>query len=128
MDEKVKKLEELFKDPELVEKVFTGDPDQVLANLAAQGIEMTAEELKEFSTGLVSRVRELEEGELSEEDLVNVAGGKKAKKKAKINLGFFNGFNDAGEDYVHGTCKGANKSGFFYALGYTCGYVVLNYL
>ncbi len=125
MDERVKKLEELFKDPELVEKIFTGDPDQMLANLAAQGIEMTGDELKDLSAGILSRVRELEEGELSEEDLVNVAGGKKTKK---INRGFLKGMEDAAEDHFSGTCKGAKKSGFFYALGYTTGYLIYNYL
>ncbi len=122
MDEKIKKLEELFKDSELFEKVFSGDPDQVLANLAAQGIEMTKEELRELSAGVLKGTAELAEGELSEEDLAEVAGGKKAKKK-KVNIGFFNGLFDACDDDIFGTHKGADApAGPLYALGYSIGF------
>ena len=122
MEEKIKKLEELFKDSELVEKVFSGDADQAIANLAEQGIEMTKEELRDLAAGILSGAEKSEEGELSEEDLVNVAGGKKAKKK-KYNLGFFNGLFDAADDNIFGTHKGADyPAGPLYATGYSIGY------
>ena len=119
MEEKIKKLEELFKNSELAEKVFSGDAEQALANLAAQGIEMTRDELKELAAGIVNAMNKAEEGELSEEDLADVAGGRKAKKKTR---GFFNGLFDAADDKIWGTCKGANESGPLYALGYTIGF------
>lgn len=119
MDERSKKLEELFQDADLANAVFNGNVDEVLTNLAAQGIEMSKQELMDFSAGIVNGNVKYEEGELSEDDLSMVAGG---RKKKKINFGFFNGLFDSADDRIFGTHKGANKSGLFYALGYTIGY------
>ncbi len=119
MDEKIKKLQELFANGDLAESVFSGDAAQALANLAKQGIELTREELMEFSAGILNGAKAPEDGELSEEELVNVAGG--AKKK-KANIGFFNGLFDAADDKIFGTAKGAKKSGPLYAIGYSIGY------
>ncbi len=123
MDERISKLENLCKDPDLMAEVFVNDVDETLANLAKHGIEMTKEEYAEFATGVVKGDKKHEEDELDEDALSNVAGGaKKSKKKKKVNLGFFNGLFDAADDSIFGTCKGANPSGPMYALGYTIGY------
>lgn len=117
MEEKISKLKELCKDPALVEKIFVGDTDQTLANLAAYGVEMTKEEYQEFATGVARGVDRLDDEELDEEALNAVAGG--AKKK---NRGFLNGFFDAADDSIFGTARGAKPSGFFYSVGYSIGY------
>ena len=77
-----KKLEELFEDSSAVEEVFSGDKDQVLAKLAARGIEMTEAELAEFSFGITNGAKGSDD-ELSMDELESVAGGAK-KKKAKV--------------------------------------------
>ena len=121
MDERISKLENLCKDPDLMAEVFVNDVDETLANLAKNGIEMTKEEYAEFATGVVKGDKSHEEGELDEEALSYVAGGAKKSKK-KVNLGFFNGLFDAADDKIFGTAKGANKSGPLYAIGYSIGY------
>lgn len=117
MDSRLNKLEELCKDPVLVEQIFVEDTDQTLANLAAQGIQMTKDEFKEFATGVARGVDHLDSDDLDEEALSAVAGG--AKKK---NRGFLNGLFDAADDSIFGTAKGAKPSGVLYAVGYTIGY------
>ena len=121
MDERISKLENLCKDPDLMAEIVGNDVDETLANLAKHGIEMTKEEYTEFATGIVSGDKGHEEGELDEEALSFVAGGAKKTKK-KVNLGFFNGLFDAADDNIFGTAKGAKKSGPLYAIGYSIGY------
>lgn len=123
MEEKYSKLESLCKDPELMEQVFVEDQNQTLSNLAAQGIQMTREEYGEFAAGVLQGIRKNSKEDLDEEALSAVAGGAK-----KTNRGFIKGMKDSGDDYVRGTCKGAQPSGFLYALGYSVSYGILNYL
>ena len=116
MDEKMMKLEQLLNDPAEVEQVFVSDSKQTLANLAARGIEMTQEELEELAYGILDGSLPSENGELTEDALENVAGG-------KLKIGFFHGYVSGLIDVLksgpNGTCK-STDGGLFYRLGYNC--------
>lgn len=74
---KVEKLNEIFSKPAIMEQVSVmDDPEQILAILAENGLDLTAEELNEVLLTIGETVAPLlPEGELSEDDLDNVAGG-----------------------------------------------------
>lgn len=117
MNENIEKLEQLLSNPEEAERVFVSDVEQTLANLAAHGIEMTAEDLAELSYGILDSVTSAEDGELSEEALENVAGG------YRMRVGFFRGYADGLKDSEDYTCK-KTKGGPLYRLGYRCGQII----
>jgi len=74
-------MEKLFKkaeeDKELAEKVFEAESAVEVKQIAAEvGIELTEKEIKEAGKAIVEELKSMnKEGELSEEDLDNVAGG-----------------------------------------------------
>lgn len=70
-----KKLEALLQNEDEINTIFDGEPEQILANFAARGIEMSMEELGELSVGLLDGMQPSREGELSENELEDVAGG-----------------------------------------------------
>lgn len=70
MDERIAKLELFMLTPE-AESAFTGTLEETLANLKAQDIELTFDELKAFLQGINDGNRD----ELNENDLETVAGG-----------------------------------------------------
>ena len=74
---KVEKLNEIFSNPEIMNRVgVMEDPAQVLEVLKENGLELTIEELQEALLTIGETVAPLiPEGELSEDDLDNVAGG-----------------------------------------------------
>lgn len=74
-NEMEKKLEALLQNEDEISAIYDGEPDQILANFAARGIEMSMEELGELSFGLLDGARSPREDELSENELENVAGG-----------------------------------------------------
>ncbi len=68
------KFNELMKDEAFVEKLFALENDtEVRDLLAANGVDLTLAEIAAIKTGLDSNLSE--NGELSEDDLGNVAGG-----------------------------------------------------
>ena len=76
MNEKYEKLEALLADEEKAEKVFVEDVQQTLQNLADLGIDLSEKELADLAAGVIAGTEASgEEGELSESDLENVAGG-----------------------------------------------------
>ncbi len=119
-NEMQKKLEALFEDPDTVREVFVEDAEQTLANLAARGIDMSREELAVFAEGVVKGLGLDEEGELSEDALENVAGG-----KTKFGFGFFKGFSDGLGDANKGE-KNKPVGGLLYKIGYGCGQAIGN--
>ena len=79
MEEKLKQLQaKLEADVNLVEKIFNQEtPEQVQAVLKEEGLEFSLEEinqLKEFVVKALEKTSEAD-GELSDEDLEDVAGG-----------------------------------------------------
>ena len=114
MEKNFAALEEILSNPQAREAVFVSDPKQTLANLADRGIEMTQEELLELFSGLCDGSEALPaEGELSEDALESVAGG-------KLKLGFFHGYRDALQDALDGKCS-KPKGGPLYKWGYNTG-------
>lgn len=69
------KIRELLANEELAKEIFVGDADQVLANLAAHGVELSKEELGELCEGFIEGVGAGAGDELDEEALEDVAGG-----------------------------------------------------
>ena len=123
-NEMEKKVEALLQNEDEINTIFVGEPDQILANFAARGIEMSKEELGELSAGLVAGMGLPEDGELSENDLENVAGGGIGTAivcGAVILTGvrFFQGFNDAGAG------KANNSKCPVYNLGYKAGKAIM---
>ena len=122
MDQREVKLQEIMQDQAVLSSVFVPDMKQTLANLAAYDIVMTEQELSDFLGGIREGTEQIEAeafndgAELSEDELKAVAGGK--------NLGLLKGISDANADKYGGTIKGANKSGFFYACGYTMAFTL----
>lgn len=74
-NEMEKKLEALLQNEDEISAIYDGEPEQILANFAARGIEMSMEELGELSVGLLDGMQPSREGELSENELEDVAGG-----------------------------------------------------
>ena len=113
MEEKLAKLEELFKDGAAAANVFTQDADEILENLKAQGIELTEQEFSDFIHGFLS-VGDLPEvnEELTEEMLENVAGGKK--------FGFLHGIYDSMKACSKNSCAPKNGTKL-YNKGVTIG-------
>ncbi len=76
MNEKYTKLEALLADEEKMEKVFVEDVAQTLKNLAAEGIDMSEDELAQLANGVMAGLEApAANDELNEEALENVAGG-----------------------------------------------------
>jgi len=68
------KLNTLLEDQDFIEKLTNTETDtEVQALLAENGVELTLEEINAVKKGVEARISE--EGELSEDDLENVAGG-----------------------------------------------------
>ncbi len=118
-NEMEKKLEVLLQNPNEINAVFVGDPDQILANFAERGIEMTKEELGELSAGIREGM-ELPEGELSESNLENVAGGLFVDRG--LFLGMLDGVNNTDKhiDYVEKSHTSLVKG--LRAIGYSAGH------
>ena len=74
---KVEKLNEIFSNTEIMERVgMMDDPKQIMAVLEENGLVLTEEEMNEVLMTIGETVAPLfPEGELSEDDLDNVAGG-----------------------------------------------------
>ena len=75
---KAEKLEELFKDEDFVKELApTASIAEAQAVFAAHGLELTPEEVKAISQQCAGCIKKLEEndGELSEKDLEQIAGG-----------------------------------------------------
>ena len=70
-----KKLEGPFQKPDEINAVFSRDPDQILANFADRGIEITKEELDNICSGIMDGIGLPENGELTEKGLEEIAGG-----------------------------------------------------
>lgn len=69
------KMKELFQDQAFLEELFSKESaEDAQALLKERGVEMTVEELNQFRKTLMDRM-EGGGGELSEDDLENVAGG-----------------------------------------------------
>lgn len=124
-----KKLENLLQDQNEISAVFVRDPEQTRANLAERGIELTPKELGELCAGILEGMGiPLENGELSESDLENVAGGFGgvaivACCTAAILLGgysFFKGYANGMRDATNGVCRQAG-GGALYSSGYQAG-------
>ena len=67
--------EYLSKDIEHTKELLDAEPEVVLAELKAAGIECDLDELKEYSEVLNAAVVVSQKGELNEEELDQVAGG-----------------------------------------------------
>ena len=66
-----------FKNEATAKDLLGKTPEEVSAYMAAQGIECTAEEVKAIGDELLEKVNAIKNGELSEDDLADVAGGNK---------------------------------------------------
>lgn len=116
------KLTALLMDEEARKELFVEDADQTLANFAAHGMELSREELADLSAGILNGM-EPPEGELSESDLEDVAGGIFVDTGMLIGLrdGIKN--TDKGVQYVESshtmTVKGLRAIG--YCVGYRVG-------
>jgi len=68
------KLNTLLEDQDFIEKLTSAETDaEVQALLAENGVELTLEEINAVKKGVEARISE--DGELSEDELENVAGG-----------------------------------------------------
>ena len=127
------KLQALAQNEDAFKAVFTEDANETLANLAAHGIEMSKAELEELSVGLLEGMGLTEpNGELSETELEDVAGGgmvsNVCKSLSKVGKAFSLGRQDtknrscSGISYVESakTIEGKGWRG----IGYTLGYVL----
>ena len=122
--ENYEKLEALLNDDAEREAVFVESVDETLANLAARGIQITKDEFVELVAGVLDGgEKAVAEGELSEGDLENVAGGRNRFYK----ITFFQGYNDALEDSMNGGCKKPTKGTALYKLGYRSGARICGY-
>lgn len=72
MNEKMMKLEELVKDEEKVAEIFVGTQEEIMAKLAANGIELTQDEFDAMRDGMNA---DDSKAELDEADLDTVSGG-----------------------------------------------------
>ena len=74
---KIEKLNQIFEDSAVMEQVSTlRDPDEIRAVLEEHGLTLSAQELDEILLAVGESVSQLmPEGELSEDDLEDVAGG-----------------------------------------------------
>ena len=124
-----KKLENLLQDQNEISAVFVRDPEQTRANLAERGIELTPKELGELCAGILEGMgTPLENGELSESNLENVAGGFGgvaivACCTAAVLLGgysFLKGWANGWADASSGSCRSAS-GGAIYSSGYQAG-------
>ena len=123
--ENYEKLEALLNDDAEREAVFVESVDETLANLAARGIQITKEEFAELVAGVLDGgEKAIADGELSEGDLENVAGG---KRNRSFKLTFFQGYRDALEDSLDGGCKTPTKGTALYKLGYRSGAMICGY-
>jgi predicted ribosomally synthesized peptide with nif11-like leader len=77
MEERLTQLQaKLEGDPALGEKLFALEtPEEVQSFLKAEGLEFTIEEIMTLREALVKALEKKENGELSDEDLEEVAGG-----------------------------------------------------
>ena len=72
MDQMTERIKEVFSDEAYVQKLLAFEtPEEVQASLEEKGIDVSVEELKQVSILLTK----YSEGELSEEELMDVAGG-----------------------------------------------------
>lgn len=69
------KLKEVFSDKAYVESIAKLSAEDAAKSLAEKGIEVTAEDLTKLHDFMVAHKEELQNGELSEDALSNVAGG-----------------------------------------------------
>ena len=79
--------EYLSKDIEHTKELLDAEPEVVLAELKASGIECELDELKEYGEALNSAVALSQKGELSEDELNQVAGGEPITITAGLVLG-----------------------------------------
>ena len=76
MEEKQAKLEELMKDEAFVKAMFSKESSEEVQKLFAEnGVELTMEEVEDIAAAIL-KAAPAEEGELSEEALGSVAGGR----------------------------------------------------
>ena len=69
------KLQEVFADKEYVESIAKMSAEDAAKSLNEKGVEVTAEDLMKVRDFIVAHKEELQNGELSEEMLAQVAGG-----------------------------------------------------
>ena len=69
------KLQEVFSDKAYVESIVKMSAEDAAESLREKGVEVTAEQLMEVRDFLMAHKDELQNGELSEEKLADIAGG-----------------------------------------------------
>ncbi len=69
------KLQEVFSDKEYVKSIVQMSAEDAAKSLNEKGVEVTANDLMKVRDFLVAHQNELQNGELSEESLAEVAGG-----------------------------------------------------
>ena len=81
------KLKEVFSDKAYVESIVKLSAEDAAKSLQAKGVDVTAEDLMKVHDFILAHREELQNGELSEEALANVAGGMSASTVACIVTG-----------------------------------------
>ena len=79
------KLQEVFSDKAYVESIVKMSAEDAAKSLCEKGVEVTAEQLMEVRDFAVAHKDELQNGELSEEALADIAGG--ISKDAELAIG-----------------------------------------
>ena len=84
------KLQEVFSDKEYVASIAKLSAEDAAKSLNEKGVDMTADDLMKLRDFVMAHKEELQNGELSEEKLAEVAGGDAA---AAIGLGIIAGLS-----------------------------------
>ena len=104
--------------------MFSRDPDQILANFADRGIEITKEELDNLCSGIMNSIGLPKNGELTEKRLEEIAGGVVdfiSGLHSGLFLGFYRGVTGqttSGKDNLSRTnTTFLYRTGYFLAIG-----------
>ena len=81
------KLQEVFADKEYVESILKLSAEDAAKSLTEKGVEVTAEDLVKVRDFIVAHKEELQNGELSEDALAEVAGGMSDTAAAILGVG-----------------------------------------
>ena len=81
------KLQEVFSDKAYVESIAKLSAEDAARSLCEKGVEVTADDLVKVRDFVMAHKDELQNGELSEEALANVAGGMTDATLACVSVG-----------------------------------------
>jgi len=80
-------FEIVFKDEETAKAYLSMKPEEVSSEMKKKGIDCTADEIKSIGDNLIKKAEAVKNGELSEDELLDVAGGNRNTLIGGIAIG-----------------------------------------